>query len=109
MSRVTHLLNKVVTIRRKTRTADAQGFIEVEADLATSIKARISPASGNERLIAAQKGADVTHAGYFEPTQDIKRGDIVVENSDRFEVLFVLDPSKVHHRKVVMRISQEGP
>ena len=109
MSRVTHLLNKVVTIRRKTRTSDGQGFIEAEADLATGVKARISPASGNERVVAAQEGADVTHAAYFEPTQDVKRGDIVVESSDRFEVLFILDPSKTHHRKAVMRISQAGP
>jgi SPP1 family predicted phage head-tail adaptor len=104
------LLPLRVTIQRKSRTADGQGgHIEAFANLATSVPARIRPAGYKERATAQREEAVPTHVVYVLPTQDVRRSDLVLNGSLRYEVLDVEDPSEAgHHRHVNARRFESG-
>jgi len=118
MSRVTHLLIHRADIRRSVQAHAGPGrFTDVPTTTYAGVSLRISSLTANELRFAEQLQTKATHSVYLEPTQDIKRGDLIVPSTDSygsrwagltFRVTGRIDPSKDHHVKVLVELTQKG-
>ena len=107
---IAHLLNRRVTLERKTRTADSQGgFAETYADVGT-MPARIHAPSAADREVGARLEAVVSQVAYVTGGFDVQRDDRLVLGVGRYAyVVAVLDPSRPgHHRKLLLDERQRG-
>ena len=96
------LLDRTVTIRRKTRVSDGMGgFKESWTDVGTSA-ARISPVSAKDRIQYEQLQYPVTHKVYLPGTADIRAGDQIVLGSRLFAVQGKTNPSEEGHHFEVL-------
>ncbi|MFO7274416.1 MAG: phage head closure protein [Bacillota bacterium] len=107
---ITHLLNRVVTIERKTRTHDGQGGWKEGWQVVGTIRARVRPSTARERsAVAIVPEAIVTHVLYTEYGADIRRDDrVTLEDGTRLKVVAVLRPSAGHHLEVQAEEVQHG-
>ena len=73
-----NLLTHTLTVQRKGRVSDGQGgFTEAyQAHLTTA--GRINMASGNDRLLAAQRQVHISNAVFLTPGVDVKLGDKII-------------------------------
>lgn len=70
-----HRLNSTLTVHRPTVIADgAGGGVKTFSELGT-IRAQVSQPSAQERLVAAQAGALLTHVVHVANGEDVQRGD----------------------------------
>lgn len=108
MGRISHLLNRTVSLRRVTQVSDGQGgFTESESEVATP-KGRRHAARGNERMTAGTEQAEVTHIWYFEQAADVRQRDVIRHGGVDYEVLEVLPPSLDDFIKVETKEIQTG-
>ncbi len=108
MSVFQRLLNQDYAIHRKVRASDGQGgWSEAWTELAT-VRGRLRPVSAEERTIADEVEAEVTHVLYTLASEDIARGDIVAGAGRTVRVLAVREPSQAgHHLQIDCRELQQ--
>lgn len=106
---VAHLLNRRVTLERKTRTPDGQGgYTETYADVGT-VPTRIHAPSATDREVGARLEAVVSKVAYVTGGFDVRRDDRLVLGVGQYAyVVAVLDPSVAHHRKLLLDERQRG-
>lgn len=84
---------------RRTFTADGSGGRTATWAQVGTVRARVSQPSAAERTVAAQSGAVHTHAIYLLPDADVRRGDELRGEGQRFEVHAVFEPSATVYRR----------
>jgi hypothetical protein len=92
---VAALMNRTATIERVTRVAQAGGtWAEMPTTIATAAPCRIAPLTSAEIEVALRRYGEVTHAGIFDPDQEIAPQYVVTDDSSReFIVTEVVEPS----------------
>jgi len=111
---VTELLIHTADIYRDVQTVQGRGrFLDTPTPLYTGVGVRISSNTGAERLQAEQLKSFISHNAYCEPTQDVKRGDLLYPTDSPwvgqyFRVVGVIDPSIAHHRKLLLELIRQG-
>lgn len=106
---ISHLFNSDLTHKRKQRTADGQGGYTYSWETQSTIAGRVNPASARDLEVAAKQRAEVTHAVYLDPSEDVKIGDRLVYGNRDLEVK-VPDqtPSVPIYKKVLCLEIQEA-
>lgn len=104
------LLISEFTPSRLSRAQDGQGGWTRTWSEATAFDGRLRPASVEERTLAAQQQAQISHVLYAAGDEDIRRGDRVVGEGRTLEVVAVREPSHAgHHLEIECReIQVEG-
>lgn len=82
----THLFNATCEVERATQSRDSGGsYTETFATHLTGVRCRIQPLSGDELRRYGRLDANISHAVYIEPGQDIVETDritnVVGDNS----------------------------
>jgi len=86
-----------LAVTRKARTSDGQGgWTETWGTVAT-ISGRIRPASANERILARQQQAEISHVFYCATSVDVTRGDRLAGEGRTWDVIAVREPSHAGH------------
>jgi head-tail joining protein len=80
------LFDALVTISRKTRTADGQGGFSESFSPVTDALCRFANITGRDMAIGQQKEGVVRHAVYFTPGVDVQIGDRLTVDGRTFEV-----------------------
>lgn len=94
---------------RKSRTSNGQGGWTESYGSAASIEGRMRPATATERLMAAQRQAEISHVFYCAADEDVVRGDHLTGEGRTYEVIAVREPSHSgHHLEVECRETQKG-
>lgn len=88
------LLNNTFTIERRDRVSDGQGGWMVVYDTIGTMRGRICPATGAERVVADSEEQQITHVLYCTADENVARGDRVSTGDLTVEVLGVREPSK---------------
>jgi SPP1 family predicted phage head-tail adaptor len=91
------LLNHTFTVEKRARVGDGQGGWTIAYIAVGTVKGRIRPATGNERVVADAEERQITHVLYTRTTADIERGDRVTWGTLTVEVLGVREPSEAGH------------
>lgn len=98
-------LRHVVTLKRKTQTADGLGgFADSWATLATA-RAELWTVGGSERQMAAQNHAVLTHRCRIRSYAGLTTADIVVLGSRSFNILFINDV-EFRNREMVLDLEE---
>lgn len=115
---VTHLLIDTCDVERDLEVAVGGGrWVKQPTIVQSGTICRINVLTARERWNADQEQTEATHAGYFEPDNDIARDDFVIHTTKegvavsppiRYRVLSRNLPSKAHHVKVVLQEIQQG-
>lgn len=115
---VSHLLIDTCDVSRVVRVEVGPGrWNDTPTIVQSGTPCRIHILSARERVNAAREEADATHAGFFEPDNDIGREDeithteregVAVAPPVRYRVLARTLPSKAHHVRVTMQEIQAG-
>jgi SPP1 family predicted phage head-tail adaptor len=110
MSHIETLFNTTFAISVKTRASDGQGGHPVSWEEAGSVEGRMRPASATERLMAAQRQAELSHVLYVDADEMIQRGNRVSDGDRTWEVVAIREPSLAgHHLEIECReIQLEG-
>lgn len=92
---------------RQTRVSDGQGgWSQVWEDV-SEVSGRLRPLTANERTVAQQEQARVTHVLYTLMDAGIERGDLVTGAGTVVEVIAVREPSHMgHHFEIDCRETQ---
>jgi len=86
-----------LAVTRKARASDGQGgWTETWGTVAT-ISGRIRPASANERILARQQQAEISHVFYCAASVDVTRGDRLAGEGRTWDVIAVREPSHARH------------
>lgn len=97
MSLIEALFNRTFNVSRRDRFSDGQGgWPRVWAAIGT-VRGRLRPMSGSERILADQEQRYVTHVLYTLTGEDIARGDQVDGAGKLLDVLGVREPSHSGH------------
>jgi len=81
MADISKLLPITLTLQRRERTSDGKGgFVETFSTVA-SLSARISALTAKDTTIAHQQQAQVSHAIYLVPGNDVRMNDQIVFNA----------------------------
>ncbi|MEX5637407.1 phage head closure protein [Parafrankia sp. FMc2] len=107
--RITHRLNRELTVWRPATQDDGAGGQTVTLLPAGTVDMKIDQASAAERVLAAQAGAELTHNGYAEPDADLLRGDELRGQGQRYRVDSVVEPSSPRYRKASLVQVQAEP
>lgn len=109
MSVIEGLFTHEFTISRTEYVSNGQGgWSRVPVEVGT-IRGRLRPLGGAERIVADQQQRQITHVLYCLATADIARGDQVDGAGLVVEVLGVREPSQAgHHLEVDCREVQKG-
>lgn len=96
MSRVSKHLNRRATQVRTTEGAlDDMGGAAISTETLTKIlPCRVMPAAARERESAGMKEARHDHTLYFEPSADVRRGDVLTVAGLELTVELTVNPSK---------------
>lgn len=101
---VNHLLNRSVTVTRRTSSSDGSGSNPTTPAVIATIRAKIDAARASDRMLADQDADRVTHTIYFNPGADIVRDDVVNDGATDFKILSLLPPSRAHHLKTLAEV-----
>lgn len=103
-----HELNRQLEVWVNERVPDGQGGSTLTYVRNGMVWAKVSQPSAQERLVAAQAGATLTHVVHLLPNADVRRGDQLRGQGDTFEVHSVIQPSTpVYLRADVERVQPE--
>jgi len=104
------LFNVAFTVSAKTRTTDGRGGWLVTWASAGTVQGRMRPATATERLMAAQRRAEISHVLYVAADEGVQRGNRVAGEGRIWEVIAVREPSLAdHHLEIECReIQLEG-
>jgi len=102
------LLNRLVTVTRRSPVADGQGGSSAPYVTTETLRGRIRPVSTREAIIGARPETDVSHVAYFRPVADIRARDRLVADGRTYEVIGVRRPSDPRHIEVDCRERQRG-
>jgi SPP1 family predicted phage head-tail adaptor len=104
-----HRLNDSLTVYRATDVADgAGGSTRTFASVGT-IRAQVSQPSAEERTVAAQAGANLTHVVHTTHGADVGRGDeLDTGEGRRLRVLAVLTNSRRTYSRLECEVAQGG-
>jgi SPP1 family predicted phage head-tail adaptor len=80
MSLITHWLNTSLHVWRKTQVADGAGGFTVSYVDQGTVDCKVDQSTPQERVAAAQAGAEHTHNIYLEPDADVQRNDRLAAN-----------------------------
>ncbi len=115
---VTHLLIDTCDVERATDVQSTPGrWTKEPAIVQVGTLCRIHVLSARERWNADQEQTEATHAGFFEPDNDVERDDVVIHRTKqgvdvsppiRYRVISRNIPSKAHHVRVVMQEIQQA-
>ena len=101
MGLIEALYNHTWTLTRKTRTGNGHGSFPVTETSVGTVRGRMRPASANERTLAAQRQAEVSHVFYCGADEDVMRDDALSGQGRTWRVVAVRDPSHAgHHLEV---------
>lgn len=110
MSRVTHWLNREMTVWRPTSVSDGSGGQTVTmVAQSPTVMVKIDQASVEERVLAAQASANLTHNIYAEPDADIHRGDELRGDGEVYKIGGYTFPSTRIYRKLDAEQVQPQP
>lgn len=104
---IRHRLNSSLTVYRATYVADgAGGRTKTFAPVGT-IRGQVNQPSAQERLVAAQQGANLTHVVHALPTADVVRGDeLDTGGLHRLRVLAVVQNSRLTYKRLECEVVQ---
>jgi hypothetical protein len=115
---VSHLLIDTCNVERSAEVESTPGrWTKTPAIVQVGTPCRIHVLAARERWNADQEQTEATHAGYFEPSNDVGRDDVVIHVTKqgaavsppiRYRVISRNLPSKAHHVKVVMQEIQQA-
>jgi SPP1 family predicted phage head-tail adaptor len=94
------LMNRTVTIKRKSRTKDGQGGFTFAWATSSTVQGRIRPAKSGERVVAGREQAQITHVAYFDPGTDVQFGDQLVSSAPTALTVYVVgvrEPGGINH------------
>ncbi len=97
MSHFETLLNNTFTVSIKSRSPDGRGGWVVSWEEAGSVVGRMRPASATERLMAAQRQAEISNVLYVDANEAIQRGNRVSDGERVWEVVAIREPSLAGH------------
>jgi SPP1 family predicted phage head-tail adaptor len=102
-----HRLNDELTVYRATRTTDSVGGRTSAFASVGTIRAQVSQPSMEEREVAAQTGANLTHVVHTNYGADVARGDELDTGSDRrLRVVAVLHDSRRTYFRLECEVTQ---
>ncbi len=107
---ISHLLNRVLQVWRPVATPDGYGGQDVTyVRQPDDVPAKVDQPSADDRMLAQQVRAQLTHSIYLEPDADVRRGDELRDSGEVWEVTFVVEPSAPVYRKALTeRVQSEG-
>jgi SPP1 family predicted phage head-tail adaptor len=90
-----HLLNRSATVYRPATVTDDVGGQTVTLEAAGAVRVKIGQPSVNERRMADQWTADLTHVVHLHRSADVRRGDqLDAGDGHRLRVLSVVQDSR---------------
>lgn len=109
MSLIETLFESSLAVQRRTRASNGQGGWTETWATASTIAARMRPASASERTLAVQRQAQITHVCYCAADEDVTRGDQLSGEGRTYTVVAVREPSHVgHHLEIDCLETQKG-
>lgn len=104
-----HLLNTTLDVYRPSFTPDGRGGqTETIASVGT-IRAQVNQPTAEERMVAAQNGANLTHVVHTTFGADVERGDELDEGgARRLRVLAVITNSRHTYARLECEVTQGG-
>jgi len=97
MSLIESLFNVSFTITTKTRASDGRGGWLVTWASAGTVQGRMRPATATERLMAAQRQAEISHVLYVAADETLHRGDRVTDGERTWDIIAIREPSLADH------------
>jgi SPP1 family predicted phage head-tail adaptor len=104
-----HRLNSELTVYRATDTPDGAGGTTRAFASAGTIRAQVSQPSAEERTVAAQTGANLTHVVHTTRGADVERGDeLDIGGARRLRVVSVTWDSRQTYTRLECEVTQGG-
>lgn len=105
MSQVSHLLNRTVLVFRHADTSDGAGGRTSVLDQVgdAGFPCRLSQPGAVEAEYGASASAEISQVVYFDPDTDIRRGDVLQDESTQmvYRIVSVIEPSVAIYRKAL--------
>lgn len=100
------LRNRTCTIQEKTLTASATGAqTKTWANKATSVKYTVQTISGGDVSEEWAENSGITHIAFFEISDDIVKGNKVIDGTTEYIVKRIDDAGgRGHHKEVMMEL-----
>lgn len=104
-----HRLNSDLTVYRSTSADDGAGGQTRTFAAVGTIRAQVSQPSAEERALAAQNGANLTHVIHTTRGADVERGDELDNGgARRLRVIAVLWDSRQTYTRLECEVTQGG-
>lgn len=103
-------LPEILTVWRKTGTADPYGGTSYVFAQVGTVRAKVSQPSAAEQIEAQQAGSNMTMIVHMQPSENVFRGDeLRRSNGDKLRVKYTIRPSEpVYLRADCEQIQPEG-
>lgn len=109
MSTLQRSLRSRAVTRRSARVSDGEGgWTEGYADYLLDVRCRRRPVGDSDTEIAEQLAAVIAHVVYFEPTEDVVRGDQVVVDGYELVLEATTKPSRARYLTAACSETQLG-
>lgn len=89
-----HLLNRTLAVYRPTTTPDGAGGQQVTHTYAGDVRAKVDQPTATEQRDGDRWGAQHSHTIRFLAGADVRRGDELRGDGQRFRVLATVRPSR---------------
>lgn len=104
---IRHRLNRTLTVYRKTYAADGAGGRTATFASVGTIPAQVNQPSAEERMVAAQAGANLTHVVHAPYGANVERGDeLDAGGPRRLRVLAVITNSRRTYSRLECEVKQ---
>ena len=84
-------MNERIAVYRKAQTQDEYGTLSQTRTLIAKLQANVKVMSGSERAMSDQTEAHATHRFHVHYRSDLRADDIIVWNSNDFNIKFIAD------------------
>lgn len=106
---IAHRLNSTLTVYRATYVDDGAGGRTKTSAVAGTIRAQVNQPTAQERLAAAQLGAELSHVIHTTFGADVERGDeLDAGGARRLRVRAVFNDSRETYKRLECEVVQGG-
>lgn len=102
---IRHRLNSSLTVYRASYAADGAGGRTKTFASHGTIRAQVNQPTAQERMVAAQLGADLSHVIHTTSTADVERGDeLDAGGPRRLRVMAVIQNSRMTYKRLECQV-----
>ena len=103
-------MNRKVTTKRKSYTFNNEGHTDAPVTVATGVPGRFSSPTGKDLQIAARQDAEITHIGFYDVGQDVKKGDEHEdeESGAKYKIEYETPPSEPEFQRFMVSRVEQG-